>query len=44
MLPNPPPTLKGKEAESFLKDIAEPPTKEQKKVVAEALKRFPVET
>jgi len=41
MLPEPPPTLKGKEAEAFLKDAAKPPTLEQKKFVEEALKRFP---
>jgi|GEM_PF-1811047 hypothetical protein len=41
MLPNPPPTLKGKEAEAFLKDAAEPPTEAQKRLVEEALKRFP---
>ena len=44
MLPNPPPTLEGKEAKAFLKDVAEPPTDAQKKFVEEALKRFPIET
>jgi hypothetical protein len=43
MLPNPPPTLRGKEAEAFLKDAAEPPTETQEKFVKEALKRFPIE-
>lgn len=43
MLPNPPPMLKGKEAEAFLKEVAKLPTETQKKFVEEALKRFPVE-
>jgi hypothetical protein len=41
MLPSPPPTLKGKEAEAFLKDAAEPPTEANKRLVDEALRLFP---
>lgn len=44
MLPDPPPTLKGKEAKEFLKDAAKPPSTTQRKFVEEALKRFPVES
>jgi hypothetical protein len=40
MLRNPPPTLRGKEAEAFLKDAAEPSTEAQNRLVEEALKRF----
>lgn len=43
MLPDPPPTMRGKETEVFLKDAAEPPSASQKKFVEEALKCFPVE-
>jgi hypothetical protein len=40
MLPKPPPILKGKEAEAFLKDAAEPPTEQQITIVKEAVKEF----
>ncbi len=40
MLPDPLPILKGKEAEAFLKDAAEPPTKKQIEILKEAVRAF----
>lgn len=40
MLPDPPPILKGREAKIFLKEIAKPPTQQQKEVAARALSEF----
>lgn len=39
-LPKLPPILRSKEAEGFLKQIAEPPTKKQLKIVARALQKY----
>ncbi len=40
VLPEPPPTLKGKEAEAFLEDIAKPLSKEQLAIIEKAKKEF----
>lgn len=40
MLPDPPPTLRGKEAVAFLEDLAKPLTKEQLAIIEKAKKEF----
>ncbi len=40
MLPDPPPTLRGKEAKAFLEDLAKPLTKEQIDIIEKAKKEF----
>ncbi len=40
MLSDPPPVLKGKEARTFLEEIAKPPTERQKEVAERALREF----